>query len=500
MQAQGSTPGQHSPLAISLPPQPQKAPSDTSGTPLLPWRSQARRLRGRGGGAGAGLSLGARRLGVLPFSLLGVGRRRVKHSLVPFHLHDALGIQVQLCKATRRGAVAGARERTPLFPAGRCGSAPAGSPRSEGLGRRGAGEGVRPPASPGRSRGDAALRCRPRPEVPPDPGYLSCSWAGPWRQLSPWCPTSFPLPGAAGGRPRSAPAAAATRRSSSVHAGPGARAEGRGRRGRRQREGGKDGRRGGGGSGAGDGGGGAAPAASLLSRGPRRRWPPTGSLAEPLLPPPPCQSPPPSSPSSFSAGSAGAHAGGERAEKVGGAGERRKHPSAFGTGAWGDSLSPRPILGQPLLPGSRRGRMRGKVALAAAAGGSCSTATVLPCAGVRCHCRDTGLPHCTSSFLGARKGKATICHEKKKLRRQGTFFLTICTTQDDLGATCVEAWTRCSTSRWWSEEPARVSPYTSPPWLWRATYEAPGPLTLSWCSRQRRATTDQSQPERCRTG
>lgn len=135
-------------------------------------------------------------------------------------------------------------------------------------------------------------------------------------------------------------------------------------------EGGKE-RRGGAGSGAGEGGGGAAPAASLFSRGPRRRWLPTGSLAEP--PPPPCQSPPPSSAPSSSrraAGSAGGQAGGERAGKGDGAGERRKHPSAFGPGAWGDSLSPRPILGWPLLPkeharrdapcaGRRRRRERG---------------------------------------------------------------------------------------------------------------------------------------------
>lgn len=32
----------------------------------------------------------------LPFSLLGVGRRRVQDRLVPFHLHHALGVQFQL--------------------------------------------------------------------------------------------------------------------------------------------------------------------------------------------------------------------------------------------------------------------------------------------------------------------------------------------------------------------------------------------------------------------
>lgn len=179
----------------------------------------------------------------LPFSLLGVGRRRVKHSLVPFHLHDALGIQVQLCKATRRGAVPMATA-APRLLARRGSSPPAGSPSGRGgrlsplpeRGAAGACEGVRPPACPGAS---GAPRCRPLPTPPlpprprrplpqrrptvtspvhrPDPDgnfHLGV------RHLPP------PRPGSAG-RPRSAAAAArglaaprtATRRSASVHAG-----------------------------------------------------------------------------------------------------------------------------------------------------------------------------------------------------------------------------------------------------------------------------------------
>lgn len=134
----------------------------------------------------------------LPFSLLGVGRRRVKHSLVPFHLHDALGIQVQLCKATRRGAVPMAR--APPRPLARRGSSPPAGSRSGrggGASQPSLSEGLRvrvrgftlPPARAPQAR----PRCRPlptpplppRPETPPPPspappaGYLSCSSAGP---------------------------------------------------------------------------------------------------------------------------------------------------------------------------------------------------------------------------------------------------------------------------------------------------------------------------------
>lgn len=484
MQAQCSSRGQRSPLALSLPTQPRKAPSDTLGTPLLPWQSQARRLRERGGEAGAGLSLGARRLGVLPFSLLGVGRRRVQHSLVPFHLHDALGIQVQLCKATRRGAVA----RASAPPSSR--HAGAARPPPAPPGARGWSGGGGPGGSSSLQPGQNAGGCRPRPEVPPDPAHLSCSWAGPWRQLSPWCPTSSPLPGAAGGRPRSAPAAAATRRSASVHAGPGARAEGRGRRGRRQREGEREGRRGGGGSGAGEGGGGAAPAASLLSRGPRRRWLPTGSLAEPLPPPPPCQSPPPSSAASSSsrraAGSAGAQAGGERAGKGGGAGERRKHPSAFGPAGWGDSLSPRPILGRALLPreqARRDARCAGRRRWLRERRAPCSTA---PSCLLQVCAATAETPACPTVHpvsLGQGKEKPQSATEKNVMA-WGDGFLTKYARRR-------MTWVR----RAWrpgsgaapggdgARSPARVPACMSPPWLSRAGYlqstRATGAVLLS---------------------
>lgn len=49
--------------------------------------------------------------------------------------------------------------------------------------------------------------------------------------------------------------------------------------------------------------------------------------------------------------------------------------------------------------------------------------------------------------LGQGKEKPQSATKKKSYSVRGLFFLTICTTQDDLGATCVEAWTRCSTSR-----------------------------------------------------
>lgn len=412
-------------LQLSFALQPRKAPSDTLGTPPLPWQSQARRLRGRGGGAGTGLPLGAQRLGVLPFSLLGVGRRRVKHSLVPFHLHDALGIQVQLCKTTRRGAVARASERTPLLPARRCSSAPAGSPGARGWA---GGRGGSSSASPGRTRGDAALRCRPRPEMPPDPGYLSCSWAGPWRQLSPWCPTSSPLPGATGGRPRSAPAAAATRRSASVHAGPGARAEGRGRRGRRQREGAREGRNGEEEEGPAPGravvaqpqppphsaagrAGAGCRRARLQNRCRRRR--PANPHRH--LPPPP----PPAAPPGVRAPRQAARGRGKAMAPESDGNSRA--PSERGRGE--TPSSPAPSSASRCCPGSRRGGMRAarKAAPAGAgmlrerdppAGPARQPPSFLPCAGVRRHRRDTGLPHCTSSFLGARKGTATICHGK----------------------------------------------------------------------------------------